>query len=182
MNPEFNPVVGDLISVLKNEKENKFRNQESIDWALFMPDSDFIFAQLGPQSFIYVCSKKALDEFEKYIPEAIDRHNHEGLLLANFSPKAMSLLPSNKSWDERRKHILKIIGINFASKYIPMMNQIVDDWIKEVKIGENYDLTGEINKITFRIIAKMLFGRDIDKMDFIEFTTLEDTILKQILC
>ena len=142
-----------------------------------MPDSDFFFTLLGPQPFIYACSSKALNEFEKFIPDALDRHHHEGLLLSNFAPKSMSLLPSNKNWEDRRKHTLKVIGVNFASRYIPMMIQIVDNWISEVKIDEDYDLTGEINKISFRIIAKMLFGRDIDKMDFIEFTSIEDTTL-----
>ena len=74
-------------------------------------------------------------------------------------------MQSNKRWDERRKAILKTIGINFASKYIPMMIKIVDEWIDEVSIGADLDLSFELNKITFRIITKILFGRDIDKMD-----------------
>ena len=31
MNPIFNPIAGDLVDILKNEKENKFRSQVAID-------------------------------------------------------------------------------------------------------------------------------------------------------
>ena len=41
---------------------------------------------------------------------------------------------------------------------------IVDDWIKNLEIGE-INFTNELNKITFRVITKILFGNDIDKMN-----------------
>ena len=57
------------------------------------------------------------------------------------------------------------MGINFASQYIPMMIKIVDDWSRDVKFNVSLNLSNEVGKITFRIITKILFGKDIDKME-----------------
>ena len=68
---------------------------------------------------------------------------------------------SDKWWEERRKVIMKAIGINFASQYIEAMINVVDEWSQEVSKGEEIDVVFEMNKITFRIISKIFFGRDI---------------------
>ena len=60
---------------------------------------------------------------------------------------------------------MKTIGINHASKFIPMMIEVADEWIANVKKNETIDLTIEMKRITFRVISKILFGTDIDKME-----------------
>ena len=104
-------------------------------------------------------------EFNRLIPEKIDRSDNQEAVLGKITPNSFGLLPSNKNWDERRKLATKTIGINFASKYIPMMISTVDEWSKNIKINESIDFTTELKRITFNIITKILFGRDIDKMD-----------------
>jgi len=59
---------------------------------------------------------------------------------------------------------MKTVGINFASQYIPLMNQAVDEWILEIEINKELDFSFEMSKITFKVITKILFGKDIDKM------------------
>ena len=162
---KFYPLLGDVATFVKNERENKYRMQGHIDIALTKSNIDIKLVQSGPVTIFDITSPKAWNEFEKLIPEKFDRFDHYKFLVGNIAPNSIVLMQSNKRWDERRKAILKTIGINFASKYIPMMIKIVDEWIDEVSIGADLDLSFELNKITFRIITKILFGRDIDKMD-----------------
>ena len=162
---KFYPPIGDVVTFCKNERENKDRIQAHIDIALNKNNTDIKLVQFGPVILFSLCSPKALNEFEKLIPEKLDRFNHNKFLVGNIAPNSIILMQSNRRWDKRRKAILKTIGINFVSKYIPMMTKIVDEWIDEVSIGADLDLSFELNKITFRIITKILFGRDIDKMD-----------------
>ena len=44
------------------------------------------------------------------------------------------------------------------------MLEVVDEWITTVKKDERVNLTLEITKIVFKIITKILFGTDVDKM------------------
>ena len=45
-----------------------------------------------------------------------------------------------------------------------MMIEIVDQWAKSVPENKEIDFTIEANRLSFRIITRILFGRDIDKM------------------
>ena len=116
----------------------------------------------------------SINELNKMIPEKIDSSESSHAVLGKIVPKSLGVLPSNKNWDERRKLATKTVGIGFASKYIPLMIQTVDNWAKNVKIGEKIDFTLELNRITFNIITKILFGRDIDKMEKWEYTSPHD--------
>ena len=158
-------MLGDVAIFQKDEENNRFRLQSYINLALSDKKYDFKLVQMGPLTLFDIWSPKALNEFEKCIPEKIDRFDHHRFLVGNIAPDSIVLMPSNKRWEERRKAILKTIGINFASKFIPMMINIVDDWIKDLEIGCDINISYELNKITFRIITKILFGKDIDKMD-----------------
>ena len=147
------------------ERENKFRLQYLIDLFSEKPKIDLYFFQMGAIPLVHLCSFQAFREFEKMVPNQIDRDDHRPFLAGKVVPNSFAVIPSNPNWDLRRKEILKTIGINFASKYIKMMIEVVDNWAKNIPIGENLNLTIEMNRLTFRIITRVLFGRDIDKMD-----------------
>ena len=115
-----------------------------------------------------------MDELRKLVPTKVDRYDHSGFVIKNLASNSFGLSPSNKNWDNRRKLATKTIGINFASKYIPTMIQTVDEWSENIKIGEKIDLTVELNRITFRIITKILFGKDIHKMEQWEYVSPKD--------
>ena len=138
------------------------------------PDLDLYFVQNLNMMFVNTCSLRAIDEFNKLIPEKIDRHDHTGMQIVNIAPNSFGLMSSTPNWNERRKLATKTIGINFASKYIPMMVQTVDEWSKNIKTEENLDLTIELKRITFKIITKILFGRDINKMEKCQYYSPHD--------
>ena len=165
MTKRFNPFLGDYKEWMINEKDNKFRFHYMIDYYRENRNIDLYFWQLGSVFQVHLWSIKAFKEFEKLIPDMVDRDDHKLLLLGKVAPNSFALTTSNKSWDARRKEILKTIGINFASKYIKMMIDVVDEWVKNAIIGENLDISIEMNKLTFRVITRILFGRDIDKME-----------------
>ena len=142
-----------------------------IDAVLENPNIDIKLVQLGPISKFDIWSVKAMREFEAFVPHKIDRHNHKGLPTGNLAPESFGILRSTKGWDERRKVILRTMGINFASQYIPMIIQTVDNWARDVKFNVSLNLSNEMGKITFRIITKILFGKDIDKLGSINYVS-----------
>ena len=165
MEKKFVPVLGDIKRIEEYVKENKYKLQHFIDIPIEHPDNDFYINQLGPYTIFEVVSTKSQDEFEQLIPIKIDRHNCIGFPLSNMGAGAFPLIESNKNWNERRTTVMKTIGINQASKFIPMMIDIADEWIANIKKNEIIDLIIETKRITFRIISKILFGTDIDKME-----------------
>lgn len=64
---------------------------------------------------------------------------------------------------------MKIMGINFASQYITMMIQSTDKWAKQLPTDKEIDFSYEISLLTFDIISKILFGRDIDQAEKIQY-------------
>ena len=165
MMKEFAPVLGNIKLSQQYEKENKYTLQHFIDIPIENPDVDFYIAQLGSFTLYEITSTKSQTEFEKLVPDKIDRHDCKGLSLGNMINGAFVLIESNKDWNERRPTIMKIIGINHASKFIPMMIEAVDEWFTKVKKNEAINLSIEMKRITFRVISKILFGKDIYKMD-----------------
>ena len=49
------------------------------------------------------------------------------------------------------------------------MIETVDKWSKNVKRDQRIDLSLEVTKIVFKIIAKILFGTDLDNMPPIQY-------------
>ena len=78
---------------------------------------------------------------------------------------SLALNHSNEDWDERRKTIMKTIGINYSSKFIPLMIQTVDKWLVGVKKNESINISTEMQKITFNIMSIIMFGSDIENME-----------------
>ena len=112
-----------------------------------------------------VLSIEALAEFDRLVPTKIDRFNQIGkFALGNIIRGSLGQSETSKEFLIRRKEAAKAIGINQISKYIPLMLEVVDEWIATVKKDERIDLSLEITKIVFKIITKILFGTDVDKM------------------
>ena len=147
------------------KKESIFRAQYYRDLSLNNQNYDFYISQQGASTIFDVLSTEALNEFEKLVPFKIDRHNHYGINpIGNIVPHSFLLLETTKEWVERRKEAMKSIGINHISRYIPLMIEATDEWAKSVKKNEEIDLSLECSKIIFAVIAKILFGKDVDNM------------------
>ena len=170
MTKKYYPLLGDIAIMQQAERENKFRMQYYIDAALERTDVDLVLTQVGNHIEIDPVSVKALEEFESLVPSKIDRYSSESMPVQRIWRDSFGMIVSNSSWSDRRKTILKIIGINFASQYITMMIKAVDDWTEKLKLNEEVNFSIELNKLAFWIISKILFGRDIEKADkFLKF-------------
>lgn len=163
--PKFVPLLGEIGVVLQNEKENKFRLYHVIENAMVHKDMDINFTQSGDITAYKLCSIKSLSEMTKLVPEKVDRNNHKDMFLDVVTPNSIMIIPSNQNWDVRRKTVMKTIGINFASQYIQLTIETVDEWIKNVNLDKDLDLSFEVSLIDFNIISKIMFGTDIDKME-----------------
>lgn len=164
MTEKYYPLIGDILLINKNEKENKFKLQHYVDNAISKPETDIYISQFGSLTLYNMCSPQAFDEFERLVPEKIDRDDQKDGPTETVVPLSFALIESTANWNERRKFILKVIGINYASKYIPLMIETVDKWAKSAKKNEFIDLKFEIKKITFGIITRILFGRDFENL------------------
>ena len=131
---------------------------------------DFYVFQQGPHTIVNVLSTEALAEFERLVPTKIDRYNQYGQFpVGNIVRGSLGQSATSKEFLVRRKEAAKAIGINHVSQYIPLMLDVADEWIKTVKKDERIDLTIEITKIVFKIITKILFGTDVDKIKSIPY-------------
>ena len=54
------------------------------------------------------------------------------------------------------------------------MIRTVDDWAASLPRAQQLDVNFELNKITFRIISKILFGRDFDDIGKCEYVSPVD--------
>ena len=165
MSEKFHPMLGDIAIIFENENNNRYRRQIFIDLGMQKPHLDFYLFQPGPITLFSLVSIQAFDEFEKLIPHKIDRYNHKKFSFVDIVRGSFALNQSNEDWNERRKTIMKTIGINYASKFIPLMIQTVDKWLVCVKKNESINITIEMQKITFNIMSIILFGSDIENME-----------------
>ena len=72
---------------------------------------------------------------------------------------------------KENKELVKIIGTNHISRYIPLMIDATDKCLKSIKRDEQINISFEVTKIIFRIIAKIIFGADVDWMPPIQYTS-----------
>lgn len=107
--------------------------------------------------------------------QKIDRFYHTLSPVAFITGDSFSVIPNNQNWFNRRKATMKILALNYVSKYIPMMIECADEVISNLKVGQTYEIKREISKITFKIITKILFGRDIsERMPKLLYISPED--------
>lgn len=54
------------------------------------------------------------------------------------------------------------------------MINTIDEWAKSIQKGQLLDINIELNKITFRIISKILFGRDFNNISKCSYISPKD--------
>ena len=71
-------------------------------------------------------------------------------------------MKSTKLFEKRRSSILKHIGMNLASRFIPLMIKACESRSKHWDISNSYiNMSEELTLITFDIICKIIFGDDL---------------------
>ena len=70
---------------------------------------------------------------------------------------------------------------------LTLLQSIYHQWYKQsmigqnnVKLEENLNISLELKKITFKVITKILFGRDINKINKWEYTSPKDGSVKML--
>ena len=111
-----------------------------------------------------------MDEFEKLVPLKIDRDDNEGLPVGNLISGSLGISLSDEKWTQRRKEMGKLIGTSLISQHIPLMIETMDKYIEQSPLDQETNLTELFSKITFEIITKIFFGKDIteglEKMEY----------------
>ena len=124
-------------------------------------------------------SPQAFEEFQKLVPTKVDRWGHQIKHFGRMAAGAVDQIRSSQNWKKRRDKILHTIGINFASRYIPMMLETLDKAAENWRVGEWLNFSHEMTSITFDVITKILFGRDIrSKIGLIDYVKMNGEVVK----
>ena len=67
---------------------------------------------------------------------------------------------SHNNWSVRRKRLSDKLGLNFASKNIPLFIETAQEELRNLKEGDRVCLSDLVSEITIAIMTKMLFGED----------------------
>ena len=171
MTNKFVPLLGDLSLVIQNEKDHKSKFHHNIEDSLENKGFDIQLFILGSYVYLDLCSMKAFDEFEKLVPSKIDRDDMQGIPVVNIIGGSLGVSSSDEKWAQRRKEMGKLIGINFCSQHIPLMIETMDKYIEQSPLNQEISFTKMFAKVTFEIITKIFFGKDItegmEKMEYV---------------
>ena len=182
MTKTFIPLLGDISLMLQNDKEKKSKFHHFIDESLESKGYDIRLVVVGSYIFLDLCSIKALDEAEKLIPSKIDRDEAIGLPLADVIGGSFALSQTDEKWTQRRKEMSKLIGINYCSRHIPMMIETLEKNLDACPLDEEIDLTKIASKITFEVITKIFFGKDVTEamgeMEYVCPSTGQKSMMK----
>ena len=73
-------------------------------------------------------------------------------------------METNSESNKRRKLIMEKIANFLDSNFALMVTKTADEWINNLTSKEKVDIGFEIRKITYRIMTKILWGKDIQKL------------------
>lgn len=160
---KFIPLLGDAQKGLKYQREGKARVYYKVELALNQEGYDMKVFTAGNMVFIGMMSERAFKEFIQKVPQYIDRRNADLIGIGKLASNSMVFRRSSIDWKHRREGFLKHMGINFSSKYIPTMIDACSERFSKLEKGNKYDILKLFNKISFKVITVMLFGKDVNE-------------------
>ena len=161
VNQKFIPLVGEGMLYREDIQNKRASYYHQIEIAGKAKGIDLKLAIVGDKTFIYLISNKALQEFQNLTPKYIDRNNFSRGPMGKLFADSFVHDRSNEKWKKRRDTFLKEIGINFSSRFIPMMIEETAEKSNKWQKGQTYDLLTEMADITFTIISEILFGKSV---------------------
>mmetsp|Transcript_24842 Transcript_24842/g.27501 ORF Transcript_24842/g.27501 Transcript_24842/m.27501 type:complete len:460 (-) Transcript_24842:31-1410(-) len=124
---------------------------------------DIRLGTMGPDIFFEFMSPQALSELNKLIPEKVDRHTSKnGMQFAQLFPNTSALKRSGKIYKTHRQVFLKLLGFNYASKYIPKMLHVIKEKVESWEEGQTINALAEMGDVALKIIVMIAFGKDIN--------------------
>ena len=149
------------------------RQQEQPNYSVFLygsdrglenPDKDFVLSQLGSIHILHISSLRATQEAMALIPSVLDRESAIGRSTFGRLKVVTSGYSSisNQSWKHTRESNSRAIQFNKSSQYVPLIYETARAYTSHWKSGDVLDMQKVHGSVTFGVIAKILFGKDLD--------------------
>lgn len=135
---------------------------------------------MGMDDMLFINDINMLSEIQKLVPTVLDR---EAIDTTGFGrvggTGGLGQDKSTEYWKKRRDIFTKTIGINFASRFIPIFIEHCEKGMANIKPGETLSMSELANTVTFEAICEILFGCDIrGKLDLMNYTDTNGNVLK----
>ena len=174
---DFQFMKGDLYEIIENENKGAFRYWHYAEMALEDNPPDLYLKFSGPRPILLMFSPKAIREFAKLVPSKIDRNDYFlDRYLGKMFYGSLASSKSTERWKLRRDTSMKMLGINFASRYIQLLVENVKEGISKLEVGKEINFTSAFTDIEFDFTCKLLFGKDFGQLiSKIPFKTADGT-------
>ncbi|CAI2366208.1 unnamed protein product [Moneuplotes crassus] len=160
---KFYPLVGDMNNEMQCIKEGKVHYSHYAERAEIVTKYDLQAKMEGIEPTIILISNEACKQFCNFMPNSIDRiNNRKGF--SEMLAYSMTVNSSTPVTMQRRKNFSSWVGLNSASKYIPRMIECCQETLDEMNSEEKSNLLHQINKLTFDVFTKILFGSDVEAL------------------
>ena len=179
----FIPFAGDLMGHLNDEKANKvhYTHLRRTSDTLMKYDMKVEVEGMIPQ--LVFLSNKCVKEVIAMMPDKIDKVTWEKGLM-KIAHGSFSNEPTTAKMKARRKAATSLLGLNSASRYIPIMLENAEKTLKSLREKGTVDFMNEMNNLTFNIFTIILFGDDVEYMreDKYPYENADGTVEKLSLC
>ena len=162
---KFYPMLGDIAVWNKNTEQKLPSFHHHVQEVLENPETDFRFMQLGERGILECVSSRAMDEIQKLMPNMVDRTEPKNTPVTNMMPGTYVNLRSTPHNMKRKKAMIDYLGINKASRYIPILIEAVDTHIESLETGQEVNFSIISKYITFESLSKQLLGTDYKELD-----------------
>ena len=123
-------------------------------------EHDFVLLQLGIP-VMHAVTPEAVEEAIQKVPLYIDR-NSESRVLNWLAPRSAFFNRSSSDWKRKRENASRTIQFNKASRHVPLMFEEATTAAATWTTQPQVELKSAISDITFSVISKILFGKDLD--------------------
>lgn len=114
------------------------------------------------------------------IPSKIDREPLDNSGIGRIAGTGgMSQMKSSEEWKNRRNTFMKVVGINYASRYIPTFIKYLKRSLGKLNVDEEYNMSQIATNFSYDIIQAVLFGNNIEeKADLCNYEDAQGNVTK----
>jgi len=165
LSKRYIPFLGDFRQ-LQNEyaDKNKFLGHFYRDLYLTEDAKPVYLFQAPAMNIMLVNDVEWLAELNKLIPKYLDREPIDNTGFGKVgSTGGIGQSRSTEEWKLRRETLMKILGINHASRFIPPFLKYLTENFGKLKPGEEFNFSQTSNTAIFSFILTILFGKNVEK-------------------
>lgn len=171
---KFYPFFGDY-KVMSQQfiEKGKFIGHYIRDFAFQEGAPKFTLVQWAFSSHLAVNDPETISELEKLVPTCLDRFPIDNTGHGRIGGTGgIAQIPSTDQYKLRRETWMKIMGVNYASRFIPTFIKYLEQNFNKLKEGDTADVSQMISSITFEIICTIIYGKDTEEK--LELCNYED--------